>query len=680
MTDNGVEDDLVENVDAAVNVSEQLHTESTSEGHVEVGENGTLVSDVSDGTGASNGNDNSANNGSGANNGNSNDTGNGDGAPETTPTFTANQSEDTANADEVHSAADDVAGDREGVGEGNGSEDNDSAGDGIETVEETLDTVANTTGSDDGVENDGTENESRETGLEHAATKAATVSNSVTTNALDATVDGANESLEVSMDERELGVNTSLEDRNVTSEHGAMVRAATNVTVDANSTTGNGTALAVSTSETSVRSTAGASASASASVNSNASAHPSENAATRSMAARVAQANANTTVTVAQLNGETSVVRTNGNATARVGNGNAHTRAAHSSHVDRDELVTTTVDTNGQLNESAIAAIFGDESSETDDSDRSGNESASSSTSSSSSASASASSSGSSSSSTTSSSSATTTSANTHEEPEFQIRTSGSDRGSSATDAALVGAMGAVTLSGAGAATSAGSAGAASAGAGAGASAGTGLLANLSFLVQFFWLRHLRPILVNLPWEFLSISVFKYSRYDDSDPLENDRRRVIYETIEDDPGAYLSAVSETSDVPLSTVRHHVRVLEDEGLVTSVKVHGKRRYVPAGEGDVELHAALAEPAKRDVLEALADHGRANNGTLATALDRDPSTVSHHLSTLEDDGLVVREQDGRSIVNELAPDVEARLFEDDGVEEDESQRAVAVPADD
>ncbi|APW96310.1 transcriptional regulator [Halobiforma lacisalsi AJ5] len=39
--------------------------------------------------------------------------------------------------------------------------------------------------------------------------------------------------------------------------------------------------------------------------------------------------------------------------------------------------------------------------------------------------------------------------------------------------------------------------------------------------------------------------------------------------------------------------------------------------------------------------------------------DPSTVSHHLSSLEEDGLVVRERDGPAIVNRVAPEVEPAL---------------------
>jgi DNA-binding transcriptional ArsR family regulator len=56
----------------------------------------------------------------------------------------------------------------------------------------------------------------------------------------------------------------------------------------------------------------------------------------------------------------------------------------------------------------------------------------------------------------------------------------------------------------------------------------------------------------------------------------------------------------------------------------------------------------------LLDALADLGTAHVGLLAEELDRDPSTVSHHLQRLADDELVVRERDGRAVVNRLADD--------------------------
>ncbi|MCU4752296.1 helix-turn-helix domain-containing protein [Halobacteria archaeon AArc-curdl1] len=139
--------------------------------------------------------------------------------------------------------------------------------------------------------------------------------------------------------------------------------------------------------------------------------------------------------------------------------------------------------------------------------------------------------------------------------------------------------------------------------------------------------------------------------------FENDRRRTIYETIYGDPGLCLSAVSTGSGVPLSTVRHHVRVLEDENVIQSVTVCGKRRYFPVDWDNVEERSMLFEPAKGRVLEALAVLGTSRNVKLATVLDCDSSTVSHHLETLEDAGFVRRERDGRSIVNELDPAIKS-----------------------
>ncbi|WP_267642126.1 winged helix-turn-helix transcriptional regulator [Haloarchaeobius amylolyticus] len=148
-------------------------------------------------------------------------------------------------------------------------------------------------------------------------------------------------------------------------------------------------------------------------------------------------------------------------------------------------------------------------------------------------------------------------------------------------------------------------------------------------------------------------AVLRYSRYDGSDPLAHEDRARIHRVVTDAPGVYLSAISDASDVPLSTVRHHVRILEEEGLVTSVKLEGKRRYFPADTEDRELHAALASPPRAAIIERLAAEGGALVGELAEALDRDPSTLSHHLGRLEDAGLVERERDGRSVVNRLTP---------------------------
>ncbi len=56
----------------------------------------------------------------------------------------------------------------------------------------------------------------------------------------------------------------------------------------------------------------------------------------------------------------------------------------------------------------------------------------------------------------------------------------------------------------------------------------------------------------------------------------------------------------------------------------------------------------------MLDAVARREPASVGELADELGRDPSTVTHHLKRLEEDGLVERERDGRAVVNRLSPE--------------------------
>lgn len=155
-----------------------------------------------------------------------------------------------------------------------------------------------------------------------------------------------------------------------------------------------------------------------------------------------------------------------------------------------------------------------------------------------------------------------------------------------------------------------------------------------------------------------------YSRYDDSDPLENDVRRAVYEEVNDAPGVYRTDVAERVGVSLSTVRYHARILREEGLIEEAKIRGKRRLFPAiTDGpDAALAAALDDDPTAAVLGAVARLEPASTSEVADELDRSPSTVSYHLDRLADEGLVTRNRDGKAVVVTLEPEVRSALASD------------------
>ena len=151
----------------------------------------------------------------------------------------------------------------------------------------------------------------------------------------------------------------------------------------------------------------------------------------------------------------------------------------------------------------------------------------------------------------------------------------------------------------------------------------------------------------------------RYSRYDDSDPLEHEARELVYEIVNETPGSYLSEVSERAGLPLSTTRHHMKVLEREELVSGAKLRGKRRFYPAYAEGIELAAALNDESTASIIDALARLGAASVSDLADELGRDPSTISHHLQRLEGDDIITREREGRAVVNKLSSDARTAL---------------------
>lgn len=155
------------------------------------------------------------------------------------------------------------------------------------------------------------------------------------------------------------------------------------------------------------------------------------------------------------------------------------------------------------------------------------------------------------------------------------------------------------------------------------------------------------------------IGIVGYSRYENSDPLENQFRADIYRSIRDSPGIHISRLSEETLIHRSTVRYHIRVLRQEGLVAERVIRGRHRLYPVESDEFSLPAALQEDATATLLQALVRSEPASVSMLATELDRAPSTVSYHLHRLAEDGLVEQYRAGNTVLTQLPQHIREAL---------------------
>jgi DNA-binding transcriptional ArsR family regulator len=72
--------------------------------------------------------------------------------------------------------------------------------------------------------------------------------------------------------------------------------------------------------------------------------------------------------------------------------------------------------------------------------------------------------------------------------------------------------------------------------------------------------------------------------------------------------------------------------------------------------IDVHRATERRAEFEGVDVLAERGPTSVSELADTLDVDPSTVSHHLSRLEEVGAVERERRGRAVLSSLSVSAE------------------------
>lgn len=159
-----------------------------------------------------------------------------------------------------------------------------------------------------------------------------------------------------------------------------------------------------------------------------------------------------------------------------------------------------------------------------------------------------------------------------------------------------------------------------------------------------------------------------------SDPLDQDVRRGVYDHVKEYPGLHLSQIARGVDLTTNHVKYHLRVLEKNDLVTSIRQDGYWRFFAKENGtpltretvdnnEKQILSLLRKPVPLQITMYLLEHGEANNKGIADAVDVSPSTSHYHLQTMREAGMLEDRRDGRSVYYQLAdPDRTRELVQE------------------
>lgn len=129
--------------------------------------------------------------------------------------------------------------------------------------------------------------------------------------------------------------------------------------------------------------------------------------------------------------------------------------------------------------------------------------------------------------------------------------------------------------------------------------------------------------------------------------MEVGKRREIYESLREKPGAHFSDIQRSLEMATGTLQYHLKVLEDRGLVEVEREGRYTRYFVSLEvdrRDKEMLGVLRQETARRVVLVLLEEGVSRLTVLSNRLGLAPSTVSFHLGNLEEAGVVEKPERG------------------------------------
>jgi DNA-binding transcriptional ArsR family regulator len=142
------------------------------------------------------------------------------------------------------------------------------------------------------------------------------------------------------------------------------------------------------------------------------------------------------------------------------------------------------------------------------------------------------------------------------------------------------------------------------------------------------------------------------SDYENLSLLLHPLRRKIYSILAENPGSYFYDLAKYLELPQGTLNWHLKRLEEDQLIKSLKFAGKRIYYPSGLRSAEaerIFTVLRPNTAKKIFNFVLNNPGAFQSQIAQGIDPPVhhDTVRYHLNRLENVGLVETRRSGRTV---------------------------------
>ena len=125
--------------------------------------------------------------------------------------------------------------------------------------------------------------------------------------------------------------------------------------------------------------------------------------------------------------------------------------------------------------------------------------------------------------------------------------------------------------------------------------------------------------------------------------MKLDSRRKIYNFILKNPGIHLREISRRNNIPKTTLRHHLRYLEKQGLISVKSENRFKRYFAVnkiGKKEKEFLDFLRQEVPHNILLYMTCFMICSEQELSKALGKHPATINFHLKKLKKAGIIAK----------------------------------------